>query len=59
MLKIVVMMLVHWVYALICIAIVMLVWIYVGTANPAVKPGLAAEFQLFVWLKSLVFRCFG
>lgn len=30
-----------------------------GTANPAVKPGLAAEFRLIVWLKSLVFRCFG
>lgn len=30
-----------------------------GTANPAVKPGLAAEFRLVVWLKGLVIRCFG
>lgn len=30
-----------------------------GTANPAVKPGLAAEFRLIVWLKSLVIRFFG
>lgn len=53
------MMLVNWLYAMICIGIVLIVWIYVGIANPSVKPGLAAEFQLFVWLKSLVFRCFG
>lgn len=58
-LKVIVMMLVNWLYALICIGIVLIVWIYVGIANPSVKPGLAAEFQLFVWLKSLVFRCFG
>lgn len=58
-LKIIVMLMVNWLYAIICIGIVLVVWIYVGTANPAVKPGLASEFQFFVWLKSIVFRCFG
>uniref|UniRef100_A0A182S912 Amino acid permease/ SLC12A domain-containing protein n=1 Tax=Anopheles maculatus TaxID=74869 RepID=A0A182S912_9DIPT len=57
--KILVMMLVSWVYALICIGTVFIVWFYVGTANPAVKPGLAHEFRFFVWLKNVVFRCFG
>lgn len=57
--KIVIMMLVNGYYGATCIAVVFLVWFYVGTANPAVKPGLAAEFRLFVWLKGLVFRCFG
>lgn len=57
--KIVIMMLVNWYYGATCIGVVFLVWFYVGTANPAVKPGLASEFRLFVWLKSLVFRCFG
>lgn len=37
----------------------MVVWYYIGTANPAVKPGLAHEFRLFVWLKNSLFRCFG
>ncbi|GLV37601.1 uncharacterized protein CBL_13874 [Carabus blaptoides fortunei] len=30
-----------------------------GTANPAVKPGLAAEFKFFRWLKSVFYRCIG
>lgn len=57
--KILIMMLVNWVYALIAVVVVFIVWFYVGTANPAVKPGLAHEFRFFVWLKSLIFRCFG
>lgn len=57
--KIAVMLLVNWVYAIVCIGVVFLVWLYVGTANPAVKPGLAHEFRFFVWLKSIIFRCFG
>lgn len=57
--KILIMLLVNWVYALTAICTVFVVWFYVGTANPAVKPGLAAEFRFFVWLKSVIFRCFG
>ena len=57
--KIFVMLLVNWVFALICMSVVFVVWFYVGTANPAVKPGIADEFRLFVWLKNIVFRCFG
>lgn len=53
------MLLVNWYYAVTCIGIVLLVWFYVGAANPAVKPGLASEFRFFVWLKSVIFRCFG
>lgn len=53
------MMLVNWVLALICMSVVFVVWFYVGTANPAVKPGIADEFRFFVWLKSVVFQCFG
>lgn len=58
-LKIVIMMLVNTYYGATCIVVVFLVWFYVGTANPAVKPGLAAEFRLIVWLKGLVNRCIG
>lgn len=57
--KILIMFLVHWVYALVCLVTVFIIWFYVGTANPAVKPGLAHEFRFFVWLKSVIFRCFG
>ncbi|KAH8289757.1 hypothetical protein KR054_010351 [Drosophila jambulina] len=57
--KLLVMLLVNWYYALTCFLVVFVVWFYVGTANPAVKPGLTAEFNFFAWLKSIVFRCFG
>lgn len=57
--KIVIMMLVNSYYGATCIVVVFFVWFYIGTANPAVKPGLATEFNLFVWIKNLVFRCFG
>ncbi|KAF2883023.1 hypothetical protein ILUMI_23161 [Ignelater luminosus] len=58
-LKFLVMLFVNWVYAIICFVVVFLVWLYIGTANPAVKPGLAADFNFFRWLKSVLLRCFG
>lgn len=57
--KLFVMLLVSWLFALICVGTVFVVWFYVGTANPAVKPGLTHEFRFFVWFKNAVFRCFG
>ncbi|EDW00365.1 solute carrier family 12 member 8 [Drosophila grimshawi] len=57
--KLLVMLLVNWYYALTCFLVVFVVWFYVGTANPAFKPGLTAEFNFFGWLKSVIFRCFG
>lgn len=53
------MSLVHWEYAAINISVVFLVWLYVGTANPAVKPGLAAEFHFLRWLKNAILRLCG
>lgn len=57
--KIFIMFLVNFYFALICILVVAIVWFYVGKANPAVRPGMADEFRLFVWLKNVVFQCFG
>lgn len=57
--KVLIMLLVNSYYAIFFIAVVFLIWFYVGTANPAVKPGLASEFSLFVWIRGVVFRCFG
>lgn len=57
--KILIMFLVHWIFALVCLGVVLVIWLYVGTTNPAVKPGLAQEFRFFVWLKSAIFKCFG
>lgn len=58
-LKVFIMFLVHWGYALACILAVFMVWLYVGTANPAVKPGIAAEFHFLHWLKTVFYRCIG
>lgn len=59
LIKCLVMFLVNWVYAIVCMSIVFIVWYYIGTANPAVKPGVSHEFRFFVWLKNTLFRCFG
>ncbi|XP_068084944.1 solute carrier family 12 member 8 isoform X2 [Anabrus simplex] len=57
--KLLIMFLVHWGYALSNIVVVFLVWFYVGHANPAVKPGLSAEFHFFRWLKNVLLRLMG
>nr|CAD7433390.1 unnamed protein product [Timema monikensis] len=43
--KLLIMFLVHWGYALANIGVVFIVWLYIGHANPAVKPGISAEFK--------------
>ncbi|KAL0278950.1 UNVERIFIED_CONTAM: hypothetical protein PYX00_000620 [Menopon gallinae] len=57
--KIIIMIMVHWLYAIICLVIVAVIWFYIGAANPAVKPGLAQHFTLFYWIKSLCLRAAG
>lgn len=59
LMKILIMFLVNVYMALICVLAVFIVWFYVGTANPAIRPGIADEFRFFVWLKSVIFQCFG
>ncbi|KAK3925781.1 Solute carrier family 12 member 8 [Frankliniella fusca] len=58
-LKIGMMFLVHWGYALINMGVLFLVWFYIGQANPAVKPGVSAEFNFFRWLKQAILRALG
>ncbi|XP_020283096.1 solute carrier family 12 member 8 [Pseudomyrmex gracilis] len=57
--KLLIMFLVHWGYALANIVVVFLVWSYVGHANPAVKPGVSAEFRFFKWLRIATLRLMG
>lgn len=57
--KIGMMFLVHWGYALTNLLILFLVWFYIGQANPAVKPGVSAEFNFFRWLKQVILRAMG
>jgi solute carrier family 12 (potassium/chloride transporters), member 8 len=53
------MLLVHWGYALASVGVVFVVWTYVGHANPAVNPGIAAEFRLLPWLRNCLLRALG
>ncbi|XP_018330556.1 solute carrier family 12 member 8 isoform X1 [Agrilus planipennis] len=57
--KCVIMFLVHWAYAIVCVVAVFLVWLYIGTANPAVKPGISSDFHFFRWLKNVLLKCCG
>ncbi|KAK4871857.1 hypothetical protein RN001_015981 [Aquatica leii] len=58
-LKLFIMVLVNWIYALVCFSVVFLVWLYIGTANPAVKPGVAVEFKILKWIKNIFLHCLG
>lgn len=58
-LKLGIMLLVHWEYALANIGVVYIIWLYVGLTNPAVKPGIASEFKLFAWLHRAFLRMCG
>ncbi|KAL0106451.1 hypothetical protein PUN28_016280 [Cardiocondyla obscurior] len=59
LIKLLIMFLVHWGYAIANIVVVFLVWSYVGHANPAVKPGISAEFQFFKWFRIAFLRIMG
>ncbi|XP_065353788.1 solute carrier family 12 member 8 [Cloeon dipterum] len=59
LIKLLVMLLVHWGYALASVGLVFVVWTYVGHANPAVNPGIAAEFRLLPWLRNCLMRALG
>ncbi|CAK9812037.1 Solute carrier family 12 member 8 [Anthophora quadrimaculata] len=59
LIKLLIMFLVHWGYAIANIVVVFLVWSYIGHANPAVKPGVSSEFKLFKWLRTSLLRLMG
>ncbi|XP_071506178.1 solute carrier family 12 member 8-like [Diadema antillarum] len=48
---------IQWGYALANVCVYLIVYIYIGQANPGVKPGIA-DFQFFRWIKSLCQRLF-
>ncbi|XP_023945604.1 solute carrier family 12 member 8 [Bicyclus anynana] len=57
--KLLLMVLVNWIYALGCLSILWLLWLYIGAANPAVKPGRASEFRFFHWMKISFLQAIG
>ena len=48
------MFLVNWIYALANLAVVFIVWFYIGRANPGVAPGVTADFRFFAWLRTSI-----
>lgn len=57
--KLAMMLLVRWDYAVANCAVVFIIWVYVGLANPAVKPGVASQFKFFRWLRITLLRLLG
>lgn len=57
--KLILMFLVHWGYALGALVAVWLIWLYIGAANPAVKPGRAAEFKFWQWIRNSFLQAIG
>ncbi|KAL4218214.1 hypothetical protein ACF0H5_022950 [Mactra antiquata] len=46
----------QWVYALVELIVAIIVYIYIGQANPGYFPGIA-EFNFYDWMKSGIQRC--
>ncbi|KAG7310717.1 hypothetical protein JYU34_003522 [Plutella xylostella] len=57
--KLLLMFLVHWAYALGCLSLLWVLWLYIGAANPAVKPGRASEFRFLSWLRVSFLQAIG
>uniref|UniRef100_A0A0A9YXX5 Solute carrier family 12 member 8 n=2 Tax=Lygus hesperus TaxID=30085 RepID=A0A0A9YXX5_LYGHE len=58
-LKVGMMLLINWTYALTFMGTGFIIWVYVGLTNPAVKPGAATEFNFLKWLKTVLLRICG
>jgi potassium/chloride transporter 8 len=56
--KVVIMFLVQWGYALSAFITLIFVWYYIGQVNPGVFPGIS-EFRFYPWLRKITLRCFG
>lgn len=56
--KLLIMVLVQWGYALSALISVCFLWFYIGQSNPGVFPGIS-EFKLFPWIKTILLRCIG
>ncbi|CAG2170003.1 unnamed protein product [Oppiella nova] len=56
--KVVIMFLVQWGYALSAFITLTFLWYYMGAVNPGLFPGIS-EFRAYPWIKSRVLICFG
>ena len=52
------MFLTNWLIALIMITVTLLIYVYIGQANPGVYPGVS-NFHFFQWLHTVIATCFG
>ncbi|XP_078085299.1 solute carrier family 12 member 8 [Mustelus asterias] len=52
-LSIVIMFVIHWIYALINIAVAFFIYIYIGQMSPGLPPGLANNFNFFSWIQTV------
>ncbi|CAL4082976.1 unnamed protein product, partial [Meganyctiphanes norvegica] len=57
--KVSVMLLIQWGYALATLISALLLYVYIGQAAPGGHPGVAAEFVFLRWLKNSFLTCIG
>ncbi|XP_072435675.1 solute carrier family 12 member 8 isoform X1 [Chiloscyllium punctatum] len=51
--SIVIMFVIHWIYALINIAVAFFIYIYIGQMSPGLPPGLANNFNFLHWIRTV------
>lgn len=59
LIKVVLMFLIHWSYSLLCIAICIGIWWYIGLTAPGCNPGIASEFSLLTYITDRVAEVSG
>ena len=57
--KLVLMFLIHWGYSLLCIGICIGIWFYIGQTAPAINQGIAGEFSLADYAKTVIAKLTG
>ncbi|XP_067842873.1 solute carrier family 12 member 8 [Heptranchias perlo] len=53
MVSIVIMFVIHWIYALINIAVALFTYFYIGQMSPGLPPGLANNFNFLRWIRTV------
>ncbi|XP_064652024.1 solute carrier family 12 member 8-like isoform X2 [Lineus longissimus] len=53
---VIIMFAIQWIYALINVAVAIIIYIYIGQTNPGVFPGIA-DFNLYLWVKNGIQNC--
>ena len=57
--QLILMFLINWGYSILCMAICIGIWWYIGMTTPGSNPGIASEFSMITYIHDLIARMMG